>query len=256
MRASFFFPLALIGLLFPLCAVVHGSSGFCEDPTSSVSAIGAGNGTVTVISGETSLRDCEYWENCDGTFENAYGWRDQGVQDPYYGAFAEGFHGPAQVRGMRIYLTQQGAIGDETMDLFIWGSGIEEPGAVLQIIPHVAPDPDSIPIWPDVGGLDYEIEAAVGYDFYIGARGNFGGHVPWWVGADVEGRGGSPWTCIAPGIGLPTGWNHPSIAFGEPTQAMGFGVFVETSAGVDELPEEGIADKRTTWGQIKAIYKR
>jgi hypothetical protein len=87
-----------------------------------------------------------------------------------------------QVGGVRICVTQVGGVGDEgvgdeTMDLYS------------------------------------EIEATVGPDFYVGHQGSSGIHVPWWTAANENGSGGSPWTCIAPGVGYPTGWQHPAIVW-------------------------------------------
>jgi hypothetical protein len=209
---------------------------------------------VVVETDSSFARDeWEYWENCDGTFETGYAWRRSGLEDPYYGAFAEGYHGPIQVRGIRIYLTQMGYWIGTSMDLYVWGGGIEEPGCVLAVIPEVVPY--NIPYGPDFGANDFEIDASVGNNFYVGAQANFPETWEWFVAADETNRGGSPWTCIAPRIGYPTGWNHPGVVFGAYELSMGIGVYVERPASVDELPEEGQSAESPTWGGIKALFR-
>jgi hypothetical protein len=251
-------PIRLLVVSTVLLVVVLGGSAVpavaAEIAAGAASVLGPTTGQPAGGAVAPEFRDLEYWENHDGTFENAYAWRVGGIGDPYFGAFAEGYHGPVMVRGIRVYMTQIGFIEGETMDLFVWTAGIGEPGAVVAIVPEVRPNYEEIPYWPEVGGQDFEIGASVGPNFYVGARGNFGIHVPWWYGADVGERGGSPWTCIAPGLGYTTGWNHPDIVFGEPTQSMGFGVYVETAQGIEDLPE-GEAPARTTWGRIKQLCR-
>ena len=69
----------------------------------------------------------------------------------------------------------------------------------------------------------------------------------WYVASDENGFGGGlPRTNIAPGIGFPTGWNHPNV--------------VSTFAGCQDLGiavyEIGgpIPAQTTTWGAIKNLY--
>ena len=68
----------------------------------------------------------------------------------------------------------------------------------------------------------------------------------WWVGADLDGPGGFPYTNIAPGIGFPTGWQDVSVLWG-PTQALGIGAEV--------LPCDPVPTVGTTWGRIKALLR-
>jgi len=198
-----------------------------------------------------------YQENCDGTFENGYCWRRDGVIDPYYGAFAERYHGPAGVVGIRVYLT---TIYEppyyRTSDLYIWGAGVSGPGAVLAMSPGI--EFTAIPMWPDVGGFDFAISADVGPNFYVGSRANFGpepGPCDYFTAADCGGPGGSPWTFIAPGMGYPTGWQDPGLVFGE-THAMGYGVYTAAEQGIEDPPLDGGLDPRTTWGQVKTLFGR
>ena len=68
----------------------------------------------------------------------------------------------------------------------------------------------------------------------------------WFVGADTNGFGGCPLTCIRPGIGYPTGWQNVSIIWG-PTTALGIGA---------EAHECGATPVReSSWGQIKAPFR-
>ncbi len=243
--------IALVSATAP-AALARVQSG--QDANSPATALGPGGSGAVNLAGDTSLRELQYWENVDGTFEQGYAWRGLGLADPFYGAFAEGFQGPAQVMGVRVYVTQGGYFAGESMDLFIWGDGIGEPGAVLQLIPGLVPE--SIPLWPDVAGLEYAVEAAVGNNFYVGTQADFGLSSTFWNAVDLDGPGGSPWTCIAPGLGFPVGWNDPSIVWTEfgQTKSMGYGVYIERSSSVDELPGDEVFDPQTTWGSIKALF--
>lgn len=161
-----------------------------------------GASTLIVDPDNDFPRQWEYWEHCDGTFENGFCWHYPWHQDPYYSAVAEGFSGPAQVRGMRVYLTQVGCFADETMDLSVWGGGPQGPGCVLSMIPEASVL--NVPFWPEVGVNDYEIDASVGPRFYVGANGVWPHHdylCPWYHAFDIAGPPGDPWTCCHPGMG-------------------------------------------------------
>ena len=195
-----------------------------------------------------------YMENNDGTFENGYCWRSDGISDPYYGAFAEAFHGPAQVVAVRVYLSTLYEPPYRTSDVYIWGAGPDQPGAVLALRSGVGFD--AIPLWPTIGAFDVDISAAVGPNFYVGSQADFGAFGPcdYFVAADVDGPGGSPWTCVAPGSGWePTGWQDPTATFGE-TASMGYGVYLETSEGIEEPLLEPEVDRADTWGGIKTLF--
>lgn len=244
---------ALITLALPLFVSIVSAEYL--PGSESASQVGPGRpGTVTLQSPWLSPPG-DYQENCDGTFENGYCWRHQGIGEPYYGCFAEGFHGPDQVVGMRIYLSASADVPpDSTSDLFVWGSGPAGPGSVLAMIPYV--QFPAIPLWPEVRGFDFEITAEVGPNFYVGSQANFGpGYCfcYYYAAADTDGPGGSPWTCIAPGMGYPTGWQDPSIVWGT-TAAMGYGVYTATEQGVADAPADDGAEAHTTWGQVKRLF--
>jgi hypothetical protein len=196
----------------------------------------------------------EYLEHCDGTFENGVCWRSGGTADPYYGAFAERFDGPAHVVGMRVYLsTLYPPPYERTSDLYVWGDGVNGPGAVLAVVRDVGFD--AIPLWPDVGAFDFPIYAETGTAFYVGSQANFGPDPnPCWYysAADCDGPQGSPWTCINPGQGYPSGWQDPGVVWG-PITAMGYGVYTMDSAqGIEEAPA---AEPAPSWGAVKSLFR-
>lgn len=222
------------------------------------SNLGPGEGVVVEVDGNVPWDEWEYWQNCDGTFENAYCWYCWVHEDPFYSAFAEGFHGPAEVRGMRVYVTQAGCWQGEGQDIFVWGSGIEGPGCVLAMIPNVPLL--NVPHWPDVGANDCEIEASVGPRFYVGANGVWPYDLclcPWYNAVDEDGPGGNPWTCIHPdcpnwdGEGWTQMWEYPGM---EAVRSVGIGVYVEGTASVDEFPEDRQPAESATWGRVKALF--
>ncbi len=65
------------------------------------------------------------------------------------------------------------------------------------------------------------------------------------MAADLNGPGGCPFTCIAPGIGYPTGWQDVDTVFG-PTRAVGIGTWVRE-------PPTPVQEK--SWGAVKALYR-
>ena len=59
---------------------------------------------------------------------------------------------------------------------------------------------------------------------------------------------------MAPGIGYPTGWQDPTLVWGD-TRSMFIGVsFSRDPSGIEEFPEEAPPTESPTWGQIKAIF--
>ncbi|MBD3236881.1 MAG: hypothetical protein GF330_09265 [Candidatus Eisenbacteria bacterium] len=215
--------------------------------------LGPGTGLCSEIQGDLPREDLVYWESCDGTFENAYCWDILVLEEPYYGGFAEGFGGPAEVAGMRIYLTSMEGTASDDVDLYVWTAGIPGPGAVVAVVPAVV---ESIPVWPDVVAYDFDISADVGNRFYVGIWDDpEQGGCPWswFIAADQNGPLGSPWTCIGPDWGYPTGWQDPSIVWGS-TNSMGLGVYVRGAAGIGDHPGDRPAPHAPTWGQIKTVF--
>jgi len=138
--------------------------------------------------------------------------------------------------------------GIGTIDLFVWDYDVsaDNPGAVLSVTQDYAVS--GVGFWPTVTTYDLNTTDAtagangffVGYwpQSFVGVPANFG------CAMDQDGFGGVPRTNIAPGIGYPTGWNHPSIA-GYALQAFGLGGWV----GEGQTPA-----LETSWGAIKNLY--
>jgi hypothetical protein len=59
------------------------------------------------------------------------------------------------------------------------------------------------------------------------------------------GAGGCPWTCIAPGIGYPTGWQHPSVVFPH-CRSLGIGVY---------FGDPPLSGECRSWGAIRALFR-
>ncbi len=210
----------------------------------------------------SALRDYEYWQNADDSYETAYAWRYQRIQAPYYGAFAEGYTGPAVIAGVRVYLTTTDNTipVERSSDFFVWGDDGGQPGLVRQVRPAVYFD--TVPEWPEFGFYDVEIHTFVDGPFYVGAQPNFQEQTPYdyHFGADLNGPGGDPWICVAPNTGYPEGWQRPDVVWSE-TAAMGFGVYVgdfpsDVGDLPDELPGGGSQDQSTTWGAVKSLFRR
>ncbi len=162
----------------------------------------------------------------DGSFENGVCWSYAGSVPPYYGAFGEAFDlGPARIHGAAFWATHTGDFHGQPTDVYIWEGGITgQPGAVLCLVPGVVYD--NVPIWPSVGQNDVDIECTTSGAFTVGCWADFSAIAcPWYLAADEDGFDGYPWTCIAPGIGYPTGWQDPSLVWG-PIQSLGIGVYV------------------------------
>ncbi len=184
--------------------------------------------------------------NHDGTVENGYAWC-MGWAPPYYGAFAEGFDlGCGSIVCGEYVFTQIGYFAGHPMDAYIWDGGVtREPGGVLYVVHDVIPE--SVPVWPECGENDIEISYAVSGEFSLGWWADFQEEVQqWFMCADENGPGGHPWTCIMPGIGYPTGWNNPSVVFGQ-CQSLVIGAHFQEAGSPAEAP---------TWGALKNLFAR
>jgi hypothetical protein len=181
--------------------------------------------------------------NYDGSGENGYTWQYGGVVAPTFGTMVEGYNGVGTVCGMQFHLTQVGGFAGQSMDCYLYdGAGI--PNNVLAVTIGVVPSAPAM--WPNISVHDVDtVDGIVNGDFWVGYWPNWpGGPSGWFIGADLDGFGGLPFTNIAPGIGYPTGWNNVSVVWG-PTQAIGIGAW---------LTEEVIPVEESTWGAIKALY--
>jgi hypothetical protein len=194
-------------------------------------------------SGECPGGDLHYYH--DDTFEWGYEWWSQGGHSPpYYGAFAEAYAlGTGTVHCGAFWVTQIGYMPSGIIDAYVWDGGItRDPGEVLAVVlgAHLW----TIPYWPTVGQNDIEIPVEVRDEFTIGY---------WLVQeyddvftvADHDGPGGHPWTCIAPGLEWPSGWQDARIVW-EDVQSFGIGVYFEP----DPTPVEC-----STWGKVKSLFR-
>ncbi|MBD3237809.1 MAG: hypothetical protein GF330_13990 [Candidatus Eisenbacteria bacterium] len=180
---------------------------------------------MTVPAADPSELDGELLYNHDDGFEGGFCWQFAGSAPPYYGCFGEAFDlGPGMVEAGAFWLTQIGYFAGGSMDCYIWQGGVtKDPSAVLCVLPGIVPE--SIPFWPSCERSDVEIDCWVDGEFTIGWwADNSDQACQWYACADYNGSGGDPWTCIAPGIGYPTGWEDPSIVWGT-TNSMGIGVW-------------------------------
>jgi hypothetical protein len=138
------------------------------------------------------------------------------------------------------------------VDVYVWEDGIsEEPGTVLALVTGV--HLWIIPSWPGVARNDVEIGVDVQGEFSIGCWQVL--YEDLYFAADHDEPGGNPWTCIAPGLGWPSGWQDPAIVW-EDIRSMGMGVFFEPRdpSGVDDFPE-GWEEPGSSWGRIKALFR-
>ncbi len=224
--------LAILGLVVAANASEYNSVGYSED-------------TTTIwASGD----DCpgEFFLDADGSWENGYCWQYGGIVPPYYGAFGEGYDtGYTKVECGSYFLTQVGGYYGQTADLYVWAGGVSTaPGDVICVVTGYVFD--DIAYWPSISQHDVPLGCCVEGEITVGYWGNWPEDAcGYFCAADLDGFGGHPWTCIAPGIGYPTGWQDPSVVWG-PTMAMGLGVYMSN----DPSPVE-----TATWSSIKALFE-
>jgi hypothetical protein len=240
--------------------VLLGASLCCIAGASGPSALGPGDGGVIISEDRSECSDGELFVNHDYSFETAYCWHFEGIQPPYYGCHAEAFDlGPGYIACGAFWATQINYLLPRIpADVFVWDGGITcEPGNVLILVPGAEPWPN-ICHWPSCCQNDVEIMLIVAGEFTAGYWADFSGECcEYYCAADLDGAGGHPWTCIAPGQEWPSGWQDPSVVFG-PTKSMGIGVYFEPRdpSSVDEFPDGEPPSESPTWGQIKALFRR
>lgn len=183
----------------------------------------------------------------DGTYENGYCWQYGGVVDPDYGALAEGYEGVFEVCAAVFDLT---TLTDpfRGMDVYLWADDGGSPGLVHCL--EVGADPGAIAMWPNVSRhpIEFADPRCTEEGWWIGYWGAWPDEpCHWFVGADLDGPGGSPMTKIGPGQGYPSGWQDVSIVWG-PTQALGIGAEVQ--------PCDPTPTRQTTWGGVKGLYRK
>ena len=239
--------LALVSLSYLLVA----TSSLSEPVTLSRSE------DVVIIPGE---RDCvagQLYEHHGNRFAHAGAWQGDGIELPYYGALAEAFDlGRGTIHCGAFWLTEAGNFSGQTADLYVWDGGIGTPPAgVLYMLPgHVF---TNVAAWPDIGQSDAPMQVPVSGAFTIGYWGNWpGDQCGYYVGHNYWSQIGHPWTCIAPDLQYPSGWNHPSIVVGwEDVESLGIGVYFGGSSGVGDEIAEAPVPESSTWGAVKALLR-
>ncbi|MBD3236627.1 MAG: hypothetical protein GF330_07980 [Candidatus Eisenbacteria bacterium] len=104
---------------------------------------------------------------------------------------------------------------------------------------------DNLPYWPDCGQNDVPVDCCVLGEFTVGWWADFTEQpLQWCICADEDGPGGYPWTCVMPGLGYPTGWNHPEVVFGT-CQSLLIGAYFAEDPSQLASP---------SWGRIKALF--
>jgi hypothetical protein len=230
-------------------AVLIGALLLAALPASASNAVSLGYSEQTTIIGPD--RECSggtLFHNHDGSFESAYTWQYEGCQSPYFGALGEAYDlGAGTISCAALWLTDLAdyIFFPDNADCYLWDGGVStDPGGVLALVPNV--HMPSLPYWPTVRQYDVDMNIAVSGPVTVGCWGPWPYETWWWYcAADLDGPPGHPWTCIAPGIGYPSGWQDPSIVWG-PTSAMGCGVYFEQGTPVES----------ETWGAVKALFRQ
>lgn len=207
---------ALSALLTLMALLPLGSSATASGPPAASVGPGAGRALSPDDPG------CgELFMNADSSYESGYTWQFGGIQAPDYGAFAERYTGDLAICSVVTDLTQVGYQAGQVLDLYIWEDGAGEPGAVHAV--RRGANPGAVAFWPSVSRHVFAISGHPGDAWWVGYWGAWpGGTGAWFVGADLDGTGGTPRTKIAPGLGYPSGWQNVSLVWG-PTQALGLG---------------------------------
>lgn len=190
--------------------------------------------------------DATLLQNDDGSFEWGYQWWGAEVMPPDYGSWAEHYDCRGIICAMSVGFSTIGYFYNPSLDVYIWEDEDDNPGNALFVLRDWFPETPGY--WPDVTFRDVELgEIPSPGPHFIGFWPNWPDAQGWFLGADEDGPGlGGPRTKIAPGLGYPTGWNHPNV--------------VSEFSGCRDLAireyciEDPTATKTTTWGRIKALY--
>ena len=208
-------------------------------------SLGIGHGSLLAASG--SDEPCgETLMSSDGSYENGYSWQYGGVARPMFGALAECYQGRVTVCSVDCDFSGIG-IEAGSIDVFVWDDESGCPGAVLCVRMNF--NPGTVAFWPSVSRHRVLMpNCCTGDAWWVGYWGDWPGQMSGlYVGADLDGPGGCPKTCIAPGLGFPSGWQSVDVVWGS-TAAMGIGAEV--------LPCAPVAIETKSWGQVKALYAR
>ena len=208
---------------------------------------------TTVIEGPSPDQDCGaaiLAVQDDGSFENGYAWQAGGSVPPDYGAWAECYSN-AFVCSIEYYFTQIGYQAGQTIDAYVWADAGGNPGTVLCVLTGVAVSP--VAFWPSASiHSSGAINCCPNGSHFVGFWGNWPGQTAgWFICSDEDGFGlGCPRMNVAPGIGYPTGWNHPLVV---PTFSGCQDLFIHEWY-LTECDGEPTATETKTWGQIKTLY--
>jgi len=188
--------------------------------------------------------------NHDDSFENGYCFEGSAASPEPYGSWGEAYDlgqccevicGSYWVTTVPQYWLGQAA------NIYIWEGGVTgEPGGVLFVLPDVVFE--NVPRWPEVGQNDVAVGVIVSGEFTVGFWGNWEPY-PWggyFIAADEDGAGGRPWVYIAPGHGLPSGWQHPGVVpIFRDCRSLGIGLYYGESPTPVEAP---------SWGRVKRLF--
>ena len=209
-----------------------------------------GHGPDTLVAPPRDA-DCEdsLFVNHDGGLENGYCWAYGGTIPPYYGAFAEGYDlGAGSVECGAYWFTQTGYFYPMPIDIYVWEGGVTEPPSSVLFMSSGNMLED-VAVWPEFSQSDYEIGCEVTGEFAVGYwEDNTDTGCIYYVGVDLDGSGGHPWTNIAPDLGFPTGWQDPTVVWGfGSNRALGIGAHFRQ-------PPSPVGS--ASWGAIKALFSR
>jgi len=215
-------------------------------------SLGPSSNTVVISDGDDFCSG-ELLYNHDDSFEGGMCWQYGGIVPPYYGAFGEGFEvggDSVYVNCMSIWVTQVGNYYGQLTDIYMWDGGVtREPGTVLYMSTGRALE--NVPYWPSVGRTDLTVGQAVPGEFTVGYWLDASASVcAWYIGSDLDGYGGHPWTNVAPGTGYPSGWQHPGVVWGS-CQSLGFGVYLSDPPA--RVAPDGSGDYPTIQTAVDAV---
>ncbi len=182
-----------------------------------------------------------------GDYVTAITWQDEGVQPPYYGAFAECYSGHWNVCAAVFDLAGiYPGLPPTTLDAYLWRDAGGQPGEVLCLVTDI--DPGPIALWPEVSRHEVQFpqECCVEDNWWIGYWPNWPNDQARWLVATGDIEQGCPYTNVAPGIGYPSGWQHVELIWGPGHSCVGIGAEV--------LPCEPTPAVPTSWGMVKELF--
>ncbi len=231
--------LALLALAAPAWATEHRAM------------VGPGHGTL--LSDPATDRCGSLLMNGDQSYEDGIAWREDALQPPYSGSFAECYSGPGEICAVVLDLTTTPEVPepppDVLLDVLVWEDGGGNPGNVMCLVTGV--DPWPVAVWPQVSRHEVEMSPAccAGPSWWVGYWSDWPydpSPVFWYVGVDEDGPEGCPRTLVRPGLGWPSGWQDVNVVFGQ-ASALGIGARVRPCSATPVFPG--------SWGRIKGLYR-